>query len=247
MTTVYLIRHGQTDTNIISGFNGSASDQPLNATGEKMVMTLTPLFADIHLDAMYTSPLRRAVKTAEAVRGDKELALQFDPDLRETDFGFLEGLSWTEGKKRYPKDCRVWIRTPERFRAPGASESVHDVWARVFTSFLRIVRENRGKTVAIVAHGMVFTLLTSRLLGYPLCRYRLTPMPSNASYRILEIEDDGHVFIDSWEHNDHLEPQWVLRRSNLRARFRRSYRNIPRRSYHPALKMTKKERTQYAD
>ena len=160
---------------------------------------------------------------------------------QETDFGLLDGLSWKEGKARYPRECRVWLRQPERFHPPGASESVRDVWVRVFSSFLRILRENRRKTVAIVAHGLVFSLLTARLLGFPLHRYRLNPMLSNAAYRVLEIEDDGHVYIGQWEHNAHLEPQWIIHRSKLRQRIRRAYRSYPRRAYHPALRMTKKE------
>ena len=247
MTRIYLIRHGQTDTNIFGGFNGLRNDLPLNATGEVMIKGLTPTFAEIPLDAIYVSPLRRAMQTAEAVRGEKDLPLLIEPQMQETDFGLLDGLSWKEGKARYPRECNVWIKRPERFHPPEASESVRDVWARVFTSFLRIVRENRGKTVAIVAHGMVFTMLTSKLLGLSLHRYRLNPMLSNAAYRILDVEDDGHVYIDQWEHNEHLEPQWILRRKGLRQRFRRAYRKIPRRGYHPALRMTKKEMKQYGN
>ena len=247
MTRVYLIRHGQTDTNIHGGFNGMRTDLPLNETGEKMVQTLTPVFAEIPLDVIYVSPLRRAMQTAEWVRGEKEVPMLIEPQMQETDFGLLDGLSWKDGKARYPRECRVWIRRPERFHPPGSSESVHDVWVRVFAAFLRIVRENRGKTVAIVAHGMVFTLLTSKLLGLSLHDYRLTPMPSNAAYRVLDVEDDGHVYIDRWEYDEHLEPQWVLSRKNLRQRLRRAWRRIPRRGYHPALRMTKKELKSYGN
>ncbi|MBE6702969.1 MAG: histidine phosphatase family protein [Ruminococcaceae bacterium] len=245
MTTFYLIRHGQTDTNIYGGFNGSLNDQPLNEVGLKMVAGLTAVFEDVPLDAIYVSPLHRAVQTAEAVRGKRDMPLRLEPQLMETDFGALDGMDWLAAKKQYPRECQEWIRRPASFRAPGAAESVRDVWVRVFTAFLRILRENRGGTVAIVAHGMVFSLLTAKLLGIKLKNYRLLPMLSNAAYRVLRVEDDGHVCLNEWEHNGHLEPAWQLHPRHLRKRVRRARRGIPRRAFCLPLKMTKKEKKQY--
>ena len=62
MTTLYLIRHGQTANNLIGTFNGSESDQPLNETGLEMAAALTKAFASIKLDAIYASPILRAMK-----------------------------------------------------------------------------------------------------------------------------------------------------------------------------------------
>lgn len=247
MTTIYLIRHGQTDTNIFGGFNGSANDQPLNAVGLEMAARLAPVFAEIPLDAIYVSPLRRAVQTAEAVRGAREMELRLDPRLRETDFGELDGLSWQEAIKKYPVECWEWSRRPATFQAPGASESVREIWVRVYTAFLQILRENRGKTVAIVAHGMVFSLLTTKLFGIKLKHYRWFPMISNAAYRVLKIEDDGHFDLDKWEYHEHLDPSWCLHPRHLRKRTRTERRIIPRRAFCAALKRKKGECERYGN
>lgn len=243
MTTIYLIRHGQTDTNIKDGFNGSATDQPLNAVGEQMAADLTPVFADIPLDVIYSSPLRRAMKTAEGVRGDRPLEILVDPALRETDFGELDGLDWLEAKKEYPRACYQWIHDVKHFRAPGATEGVRDVSVRVVAAFLRILRENRGKTVAIVGHGMAFSLLTAKLLGKSAAQYRLYPMLGNTAYRVLEIEDDGHFYLDRWEHNEHVRPEWRMRRRHMRHRIRRARSCLPGTFFWTPLKITKKERS----
>ena len=247
MTRIYLVRHGQTENNTHDGFNGCVSDQPLNKTGETMVARLTPVLAHVQLDAIYTSPLRRAVQTAEAVRGTREMELRLDPRLRETDFGRMDGMNWKEAKAKYPEACREWGRHPERFCAPGAVEGVREVSARVMSAFLQILRENRGKTVAIVAHGMVFALLTSKLVGYSVHDYRRTPMINNAAYRVLQIEDDGHLFINEWEHNAHLEDTWCFRPRRFRKRMRLERARIPRHAFYAPLKMTKKEKKQYGN
>ena len=247
MTTIYLIRHGQTDTNTHDGFNGCATDQPLNAVGLEMVARLTPALAQVPFDAIYASHLRRAVQTAEAVRGTRDMALRIDPRLRETDFGFLDGKTWQAAKAAYPLPCREWVKRPATFRAPGAEESVRDVSVRIFSAFLQILRENRGKTVAIVAHGMVFSLLTAKLLGVKVKHYRRLPMLANASYRVLHIEDDGHISLNEWEQNAHLEPSWRSRPRHLRNRIRRERCNIPRRAFCAALKMKKREAERYGN
>ena len=246
MTTVYLIRHGQTDTNIFDGINGSASNQPLNETGLAMAANLTPVFADVPLDAIYASNLTRAIQTAEGVRGTRKMEIVTDPDLQEMDFGRMDGMSGKQAKQAFPKEFRIWARQPEKFHPPGSHEDWKLFQVRLVKAFLRIVRENRGKCVAIVGHGAAFSVLTAKLLGLPLRDYRLLMMLSNSAYRILQIEDDGHLFIDTLEHCEHLPPEWRLRRRRARAAQKRA-RKMPRRVFYAPLKMTKKERKQYAD
>ena len=246
MTTVYLIRHGQTDTNIFDGINGSASNQPLNATGLAMAANLTPVFASVPLDAIYASDLIRAVQTAEGVRGTRDMEIRIEPNLQEMDFGLMDGMSGIEAKRAFPKEFRTWARQPEKFHPPGSHEGWKDFQVRLVKAFLKIVRENRGKRIAIVGHGAAFSVLTAKLLGLSLHDYRLAPMLSNGAYRVLQIEDDGHFFIDAFEHCEHLPKEWRLRRRHLRARSKRA-RKMPRRVFYAPLKMTEKEMKQYAD
>ena len=245
MTTVYLVRHGQTDTNIFNGINGSASNQPLNETGLEMAANLTAVFENVPLDAIYASTLTRAIQTAEGVRGTRDMEIKTDADLCEIDFGYMDGMSGKEAAVAYPQESWIWNRHAERFQPPGSSESLKSFRARVTKAFLRIVRENRGKRVAVVGHGLAFLLLMGKLLGVRLHAYRLMNFLSNTGYCVLQIEDDGHVYMDALEHREHLKPGWELPQRRLTARYRRVRREGPRRVFYAPLKMRKKEQKTY--
>ena len=236
MTTLYLVRHGQTDNNIIDCFNGTRSDQPLNATGMEMAAALTTAFADVRLDAIYASPLVRAYQTAEGVRGVREMEIVTDPDLMEMPFGAWDGLTYKQAKARDPKLIKVWRRDFAHFRAPEEQERPGDVATRMFRSILRIVRAHRGGTVAIATHGLAMHLYMTRLLRCPIEQYKRFPGFYNAAWIKLEIEDDGHFCIQGWGKREHYKPEEVKPpRRKLVGRNLKKVLAV--RHYHPALRV----------
>lgn len=236
MTTLYLIRHGQTDNNIIDCFNGILSDQPLNKTGMEMAAGLTKAFADVRLDAIYASPLKRAYMTAEGVRGERDMEILTDPDLMEMSFGAWDGLTYKQAKARDPELIRAWKKDFGHFCAPDGGETSKDVATRVFRAVLRIVRAHRGETVAIAAHGLALHLLLVKLLRCPVAKYRRYQGFYNAAYGVLEIEDDGHFRITAWGKRDHYKPEQV--RPPRRRLVRRNMKAVlAKRHYHPAMRV----------
>ena len=190
MTTLYLVRHGQTENNVKASFNGCHSDQPLDAMGVRQAASLTAAFADKPLDVIYASPLRRAVMTAEGVRGTRELPIQTVFDLREMDMGLLDGVTFEETKKNHAEVWYNWHSDPERLRMPEG-ESFLEAQTRVYAAVLEILRRERGKAVAVVAHGTVLSLLVTRLFGFSLAERRRVPYLHNAAYHELVFDDDG--------------------------------------------------------
>ena len=94
---LYFIRHGQTDWNIVKRLQG-ATDIPLNENGEELARRTGEGMKDIPFDLIYTSPLKRAFRTAELVRGNRDIPIISDDRLREICFGDYEGLiSKSEG------------------------------------------------------------------------------------------------------------------------------------------------------
>ena len=236
MTTLYLVRHGQTDNNIIDCFNGTRSNQPLNETGMKMAQALTTAFADVKLDAIYASPLLRAYQTAEGVRGERDMEIVTDPDLMEMPFGAWDGLTYKQAKARDPKLVKMWRHDFAHFRAPGEQETPGDVATRMFRSILRIVRAHRGGTVAIATHGLALHVWLARVLRLPVDRYRLYCGMYNAGYGVIEIEDDGHFRIKAWGKRDHYKPEEVKphRRKLVR---RNMAKALTKTHYHPAFRV----------
>lgn len=199
-TTVYFVRHGTTESNIGGRFQGK-SDIPLGETGLKQAACLGERFASVPLDAVYTSPLRRAYQTAEGVCAKLNLRPIVCDDLREIDGGVLEGRTNDENIRDYPEVMYAFRSNPSAF-APLHGESAQQVHERVMAAVRQIVRDNPGKSVAIVSHG--FALLCSvGSLGIPF--EQLKPqILANASVTCVTFEQDGSFEFVFYNDQSHL-------------------------------------------
>ncbi len=151
MTTIYLIRHCETGGNLSGRFQGR-SDTDISETGRDQLERLGRRFQDVPLDAVYSSPLLRARRTAKAVQGIKAIPLYIDDRLIEIDGGDWEGRPWDEFPGKYPRESRDWVETPGRFVAPHG-EAMADVYARVSQALQEIAEAHPDGCVAVVSHG----------------------------------------------------------------------------------------------
>jgi alpha-ribazole phosphatase/probable phosphoglycerate mutase len=118
-----------------------------------------------HVDAIYSSPLRRARDTASALEPESPVAVQLCPDIQEIDCGILDGLPLTEVKRRFPRYWTANLRQDdERFRWPGG-ESYREFRARSLRAIRRLARAHRGQTIAIVTHAGVISQIIGALEG----------------------------------------------------------------------------------
>ncbi len=135
MTTLLLVRHGETDWNAERRWQGH-TDVPLNERGREQARRLAASLAGGGVDAIYSSDLTRARETAEIVAGRLGLPVVIDSDLREIDVGSREGLTGEE------VGIREW---------DGESKEAHR--DRTLRSLARIVDGHPGSRVVVVAHG----------------------------------------------------------------------------------------------
>ncbi len=203
MTTVYLIRHGETSNNKEGRCNGCRTDQPLSPRGEQQAAALATYFDAHPVDTLHVSHLTRAKQTAAiAFRTDMD-ALHVEPDLHEVDLGLWDGMLHAEVRERYPEE---WYNSKQRASIsvyPGG-ESSADAADRIFAAFLRIVRAHRGERIAIVAHSTILALLTLRIFDWHLDRKSEMAGLSNASFHLLEIDENGHAQMACWNYTEHL-------------------------------------------
>ena len=115
MTRVYLVRHGQTEWNRRLTFRGRANI-PLNETGRKQALAIAGALKDKNIEAVYTSPLKRSLETAQSTANLFHIETVPVQEFVDIDFGDWEGLTFTEVKKRYPKEFRQWEERPELVR-----------------------------------------------------------------------------------------------------------------------------------
>ena len=162
MTELILARHGETEWNIEEIFRGRA-DIELNQTGLKQAELLAKYLSSRQIDAIYSSPLKRAVKTAEAIARYHRLAVEIAPALIDYDCGEWQGLLSKEVIDRYPQVHARWVSQPHKVKIPGG-ESLNDVRKRAVPVVSEIAARHRG-TVVLVAHRVVNKVLICALLG----------------------------------------------------------------------------------
>ena len=152
------VRHGQTDWNVEQRFQGQL-DIPLNPVGYSQAEELKTRLTGLSFDAVYSSPLRRAMATAHVVVANG-VPISIDNRLIEIHHGEWQGRTKSQIAKRWPREWDRWNSEPQRF-TPEGGESAEYLRARV-EDFLRTMQ---GTTVLCVSHGVVIQTLLSVLVG----------------------------------------------------------------------------------
>jgi alpha-ribazole phosphatase len=167
-TTILLARHGQSDWNDAGRWQGH-SDRPLTELGRRQARELADRLAAVELDAVYSSDLRRAHDTAQAVGEHQGLEVTTVPELREVDVGSWEGLTRAEAQARYPEDFRRWQAGSTGWRD---GETYLEMSERVLAAVREIARGHAEGRVLVVAHGGPIRAIHAAALGLDVEAYR---------------------------------------------------------------------------
>ena len=163
MVEIILARHGETDWNTAEVFRGRA-DVDLNGTGLRQAELLGEYLSGEKIDFVYSSPLKRAVQTAEAIAGRQALEVNIVQNLIDFDYGEWQGLAHREVKEKYPELYQDWLDTPEQVRIPGG-ESLEDVRSRAMPFVEDAVMRCGEGRIVFVSHRVVNKVLICALLG----------------------------------------------------------------------------------
>ena len=199
-TVTLLLRHGQTPMSVQKRYAGR-SDAPLTDAGVQQAAAAAKRLASADLGVIVTSPLLRAVQTAQEVAAATGAAVVTDDGFRETDFGAWEGLTFTEVRERWPAELATWLADPAV--APPGGESFTDVSARVSAALHRVLGARAGQTVLIVSHVTpIKTLVAAALLAPPAARYRRHL--DVAALSAIDWYTDGPAVLRSFNDTGHL-------------------------------------------
>src|SRR5690606_25273565 len=169
VTTLYLIRHGETDWNRLGLFQGT-TDVPLNAAGREQARALAEALRDVELDAAYSSPLSRALRTAEAAVEERGIEVRVLAELREICYGLWQGRgSQPRGRCNPGLEWR-WREDPWSVRFPGG-EALSEVRERAAAAVRRIQTEHPGERVLVSGHGHLNRVLLIEALDWPESRF----------------------------------------------------------------------------
>jgi broad specificity phosphatase PhoE len=185
MTTVYLARHGESDWNVERRWQGHA-DRPLTERGCEQARELATRLADVELEAVYASDLRRAWKTAEAVASNQGLEVVRLPELREVDVGSWSGCTREECAERFPEAFARWRAGGSGW---GDGESYEAMGARVVAAIQRLAGEHPGGSILVVSHGGPIRAVHAHALGVDIATHRRAgPVEPNARLSTVAVE-----------------------------------------------------------
>ena len=202
VTKIYIVRHCETEGNTKKVFQGHC-DLPITKLGEAQLRALSKRFDKIHLDKIYSSPLLRAYKTAEALKGNKDTEIICYDELIELNGGVLESKTYEEIYSTFPDFKDMWLNNTYDF-APENGETMRDGYCRIWNAILNIAQENAGKTIAVATHGGMIRCLLTRLLEGSVEKMPNVSWAGNTSVSLVEFDSDFTPTLKICDDTSHL-------------------------------------------
>ncbi len=203
MTRLILIRHGESAGNASRAFLGH-TDLDITEKGRMQAKATAELLKNRKIDVIYSSDLIRAHNTAKPIAELKGIDINTSKELREIYAGEWEGLTIEDIKARYPESYAIWRGDTMKATCNGG-ESVVELQNRIKREVLRILGENKGKTVCITSHAAAIGSFIDYLrteLKDP--EYTTFHWVTNASVTTVDFYDDGSFDIIRESEDEHL-------------------------------------------
>lgn len=191
---IWLTRHGQTNLNKKHLMQG-LTDEPLNERGMEQARAARERIGDIHFDAVYASPLDRAITTASIIGGISKEDVIIDPRIIEVDFGKYECSKYT---MMGPAMTCYWA-LPEVFPAPKTVEPIASM-VRRSSEFLKELEGKGYENVLVTCHGGIIRALCGYLEDRPK-GIKWRPKPHNCEIRVYEIKDGKKTCVKVYENS----------------------------------------------
>lgn len=196
---IYLIRHGETDWNIVKRLQG-ATDIPLNENGEALARATCKGMKDVKIDMIFTSPLKRAYRTAEIVRGNRDVPIIIDERIREICFGDYEGLvSKSEGYSIPDPDFKFFFTKTELYKTPPNGEPIESLLKRTgeFLEELKSREDLRDKNILVSSHGAAVRALLMNVEKCDIAHFWGNGVHKNCGVSCIELLNDKFNIL--WE------------------------------------------------
>ena len=204
MTTLYLIRHGETDFNRQGIVQGGGIDSHLNETGHMQAQAFFQAYGHIRFDAVYASTLRRTHQTLAPFLSYGH-ALRVHEGLNELGWGVQEGQN-PDGaaKTQFQYVLQRWKDGYLDEKVEGG-ESPLEGWARAKPLFERLAHDHPHQTLLLCSHGRQLRIILSEILGKGLHNMHLFDH-HNTALNLVRLAPDGAAFAEKLNDITHLAP-----------------------------------------
>ena len=185
MLTLYITRHGETVWNTQKRMQGW-SDSELTANGISNAVSLGNRMKAIELDAIYASPSKRTITTANLIKGRREIPTILDENLREIHMGVWEGQTFSDIEQKYPIEYDAFWNTPQLYKSLNG-ESFAMLHKRVLNAIHSIQDKHSSGNILIVTHSVVIKTLLAFFKNYPLEKIWEPPFIYDTSLTIIQL------------------------------------------------------------
>lgn len=201
MTTLLLIRHGESEANREYYFAGQYDALLMERGIEQAEKTARYIVDKYAPSEIYTSDLKRAYSTAESVSKLIGKDIIKDEGLREIYAGRWQKMTFGELERKFPKEYGVWLKDIGNARCPDG-ETVKELGERVMESLDRIAKDNEGKVIAVATHATPIRVAETIIEYGDLNKMKDVKWVSNGSVTVLEYDGDWKVL--SVSEDEHL-------------------------------------------
>jgi broad specificity phosphatase PhoE len=185
MTKLFLIRHGETDWNKQGKYTGQM-DISINETGMDQARKVAKEMKNLEPEVIYSSDLKRALETAQAISEELGIQINKDKRLREIHQGEWEGLHVNEIQEQYTNEFVARKENPTTVAAPGG-ESIGDVVIRVQSFLDEITKKHPVGGIVVASHGIVLGIIRTIAMGIPVSEV-FKHIPENAKLYEVKIK-----------------------------------------------------------
>ncbi len=188
---LYMIRHGETDKNKQKLLQGR-TDVPLNEYGRELARITAQALKDVSFDYIISSPLQRALETAQLLRLDREIPILTDERIQEISFGDYEGHCFKGENYDLPDpNFNLFFAAPEKYQTPPNGESFEQILERTGAFLQKLLAEPKyeDKCILLSTHGCALKALLANLSGCALKDFWGEGVYKNCGVAIVEIKD----------------------------------------------------------
>ena len=199
-TTIYLVRHGETEANVTNTIQGQ-SDVPLNKNGLYQAELAAARFGKMHFDVILSSDLSRAAVTARKIAGERPVT--FTPELREWDLGHWQGMTFEQAAEKFPEEVAAFRSgDPDAVISGGESRRVfHERADRIIRY---IISKYPGKTLLCVTHGGLLRAVFKNITGIT-CHSKMIRTDNTCFCGFTFSHDSQQWQMLCWNDTAHLE------------------------------------------
>ncbi|MBM6954234.1 histidine phosphatase family protein [Limosilactobacillus coleohominis] len=207
MTRIFFIRHGKTEWNLDSKYQGAHGDSPLLPQSYQEIKLLAQSLSSIKIAHVYASPLPRAKTTAEKLieAFGRPIPLTIDERLIEFNLGKMEGMKFTAVAEKWPDVLDNFRHHPDKYDPSIVnSESFESVIKRMSAAVKDYVKNYPNQNIVIVSHGAALNAAINGLLGMPMAHLKDRGGLSNTSTTILQTTDGQKFNLEKWNDTSYL-------------------------------------------